>query len=397
MAYNPNKDLRNTPTEVNIEDEIVITETEDEFHLKIPANQRARAKKIERREWKPTLKRWVYPRSMRTYNALVAEFQNDLSSSSSFTSPQLSPNTDTAKIQLEEEIESLKANIKTLGAKVNEKSLENDSLKKQLAHFEAHHEINVTETASLKTETETLKAEASQRQQDNENLNRRYIGLQEENAKHQQEIDSLKTKIELYEADSDAKIREVDALNARISEMETEIQKKDSVIKLIEIAIGEIDKRDGSVKGLNCPNLDALNAALQIYRASMYPFVVRCLKQTPNLAEKDRDRVENEDNMDVKAFANFVRYYWKEAFEQHFDPGWDARSRSQILVEARNRWAHPNRADLEPQYTFARLNDIAEILGKINAPKEKEDVETIRDQLVWRIPSVEEWLGKFSV
>ncbi len=390
MAYNSNKNLRNTPTEVNVEDEIVITETEDEFHLKIPATQRVRAKKIQGREWKPTLKRWVYPRSMRTYNALVEEFQNDLSSSSSFTSPQQSRNTDTAKIQLEEEIESLGADIRTLEAEVNEKNLENDNLKKQLANFEARHEINITETAALRTEIETLKTEATQRQQHDENHHRRHIDLQEENAKHQQEIDSLKSTIEMYETDSEAKIRENGDLNERITKMETEIREKDSVLKLLKTTIGEREQGNMEINERNRPNRDALDDALSIYRDTMRPFVARCLKQAQNLPDKDRVYVEDEDEMDIKEFASLIRNYWYVTFESHLDPDrkgrWDARSRSQILVEARNRCMHPKGVDLEPQYTFARINDIAEMLGKINTPKEKLNVETKCDELIWRIP-----------
>ncbi|MDE0043044.1 MAG: hypothetical protein OXT74_13475, partial [Candidatus Poribacteria bacterium] len=320
MAYNPNKNLQNTLSEVNVEDEIVITETENEFHLKIPANQRTRAKKIEGREWKPTLKRWVYPRSMQTFNALVAEFQSDLSSSSSFTSPELSPNTETAKFRLEKETGSLKAKIKALETEVNEKNLENKGLKKRLAHFEASHEINITETAALKTEIVTLKAVAVQRQQDDENLHRRHIDLQEENAKHQEEIDSLKARIEMYETDSKAKIRENGDLNERIAEMETEIREKDSVLKLLKTIIGEKEQGEMESNGQNRPNRDALDNALSIYRDTMRPFVARCLKQAPNLTDKDRVYVEDEDEMDIKEFASLIRNYWYVTFESHLDP-----------------------------------------------------------------------------
>ena len=69
-------------------DDIVITETENEYLLRIPQEQKERARGIEGRCWKPDRVRWIYPRNMRTYNALVAEFGDDLTSSSTFSPPE---------------------------------------------------------------------------------------------------------------------------------------------------------------------------------------------------------------------------------------------------------------------------------------------------------------------
>ena len=52
-----------------------------------------------------------------------------------------------------------------------------------------------------------------------------------------------------------------------------------------------------------------------------------------------------------------------------------------MIAEARNEAAHPGTADLSWDYTLARLDDIADILGEINAPDEKRQVETIRGKL----------------
>ncbi len=66
---------------------IRLTETNNEYLLAIPAAQRERAKGIQGRRWNPQLRRWVYPRTNRTYDALVAEFGDDLTQESDFTHP----------------------------------------------------------------------------------------------------------------------------------------------------------------------------------------------------------------------------------------------------------------------------------------------------------------------
>ena len=80
------KELENNQTTTNPE-EIVITQTQEEYFLKIPAWQKDRAKGIEGYRWNPERKRWVYPRTRRTYNALVSEFWDDLSPSYNFSRP----------------------------------------------------------------------------------------------------------------------------------------------------------------------------------------------------------------------------------------------------------------------------------------------------------------------
>ena len=127
------------------------------------------------------------------------------------------------------------------------------------------------------------------------------------------------------------------------------------------------------------PNRSALNNAIDIYRDTMRPFIVRCMKRTRGLATEDR--VENEADIDVGDFPHLVRKYWTEGFEQRFDPKRDSRSRIGMIAEARNEAAHPGTTDLPSDYTLARLNDIADILGEINAPEERKKVEAIRDEL----------------
>ena len=66
---------------------IRLTETNNEYLLAIPAVQKERAKGIQGRRWDPQRLRWVYPRTSRTYHALVAEFGDDLTRESVFSHP----------------------------------------------------------------------------------------------------------------------------------------------------------------------------------------------------------------------------------------------------------------------------------------------------------------------
>ena len=85
------------------QNEIRISETETEYLLFIPIYQKERAKGISGRTWDPEQKCWVYPRNIRMYKALIEEFADDLTASSSFTPPQ---SFDERETQKEEEQES---------------------------------------------------------------------------------------------------------------------------------------------------------------------------------------------------------------------------------------------------------------------------------------------------
>ena len=67
---------------------IRIEETKNEYLLFIPSAQKERARGIQGRKWDPQRVCWVYPRNVRMYHALIAEFGDDLTPESSFTTPQ---------------------------------------------------------------------------------------------------------------------------------------------------------------------------------------------------------------------------------------------------------------------------------------------------------------------
>lgn len=57
---------------------IRIEEDDSSLFLFVPYNERERAKKVEGRRWDPERKCWIYPKTARVYDALIAEFGDEL-------------------------------------------------------------------------------------------------------------------------------------------------------------------------------------------------------------------------------------------------------------------------------------------------------------------------------
>ena len=127
-------------------------------------------------------------------------------------------------------------------------------------------------------------------------------------------------------------------------------------------------------------NQDALYQALNIYRDAMRSFILRNLKTVQGLSPEDR--FQNEADIDIGDFPHLFRKYWHNVFERRFDPDRDARSAVGIITEARNQVSHPGTEDIDPSYSLSRLHEIADILGQINAPEQRQEVESIRDKLL---------------
>ena len=128
------------------------------------------------------------------------------------------------------------------------------------------------------------------------------------------------------------------------------------------------------------PNQDALYQALNIYCDAMRPFILRNLKTVQGLSPEDQ--FQNEADIDFGDFPHLFRKYWHDAFKQRFDPDRDVRSAVGIITEARNNTFHTETEDLTSGYALARLHEIADILGQINAPEQKQKVEAIRDKVL---------------
>ncbi len=148
-------------------------------------------------------------------------------------------------------------------------------------------------------------------------------------------------------------------------------------------------------------NQEALNKALNIYRAAMRPFIISCLRRvqgtdvesavTDSLGYRRADEIERllvqkdrsiESAIDINDFPHIVNKNWDSAFDTHLNDDKTFRNQLWLIVECRNaEWAHPPEGDAECERTRAHLFLIVDVLGKINRPDEQSEVEAIRDAL----------------
>ena len=150
------------------------------------------------------------------------------------------------------------------------------------------------------------------------------------------------------------------------------------------------------------PNQEALNKALNIYRAAMRSFIVSRLKQIPrtNLEStvtssfhRSSPRVDEihrilfqtdrniESVIDINDFPHLVNRNWEDAFETRLNDDKIFRNQLWLIVECRNHGAHPGDVDIESEFTRVHLFLIADVLRKINKSDAKCKVEAIRDAL----------------
>ncbi len=148
------------------------------------------------------------------------------------------------------------------------------------------------------------------------------------------------------------------------------------------------------------PNRDALNKALDIYRDAMRPFIIRTLKRVRGQQVEDairrilNDRQAEqfsqnlnknghnaEASIDIGDFPHLINRKWKEVFQQPFRDERGVQSALWLIKEARDKAAHPSPQDIDTEFARTHLFHIADVLGKINAPEQKQAVEAIRDQL----------------
>ena len=149
------------------------------------------------------------------------------------------------------------------------------------------------------------------------------------------------------------------------------------------------------------PNQEALNKALNIYRASMRPFIISRLKQiqgtnvestvTDSLGYKRAGEIHHiltqpnrsiESAIDVNDFPHLVSKNWEDAFEIPLNDDKTFRNQLWLIMECRNAdWAHPPEGDAECESTRVHMFLIAEVLRKINRSDKQREVELIRDEL----------------
>ena len=149
----------------------------------------------------------------------------------------------------------------------------------------------------------------------------------------------------------------------------------------------------------NRPNRDALMRTIDIYRDAMRPFIVRQLRRIQGatveeliergLGDRQADEFyrrldENDDiesAIDLNYFPRVIRDNWRAAFAQQLNDDPSVQNMLWLIKTARDQIAHPGTQDIDAEYTRARLYDITDLLGRINAPDEKQAVEEIRDNL----------------
>ena len=147
------------------------------------------------------------------------------------------------------------------------------------------------------------------------------------------------------------------------------------------------------------PNRDTLQKALDIYRDAMRPFLVRCLRQvrgtnvqaviSRSLGNRRADEFERarrsagnvESAIDINDFPTLVSRNWgRETFETRLNGDKTFQNQLWLIADARNHVAHPGTHDLGDDYTRTHLFLIADVLKKINAHTEEQDVQIIRDK-----------------
>ena len=153
---------------------IRIQETKNQYLLSIPIDQKERARGIQGRVWDPQRRCWIYPRTVRMYNALVAEFGDDLTPESSFTSPEgyspvVSPFLQAKKTE-DQEATELRKNVERIDQSLSE-------LLKFLNTDNKRADILMRQEKDI----QSLRAELEKKDQENTELHRQIEHLETEN------------------------------------------------------------------------------------------------------------------------------------------------------------------------------------------------------------------------
>lgn len=139
-----------------------IRETENEYLLSIPFDQKDRAKSIPSYRWDTDQKCWCYPRTARVYDAIIAEFGDDLVSLEKINRPitrfvkdteeSLRTEIDKLKKELSEKDDLLKILRKEKDVSKASVESENHILKKTLSSYETQLDNLKHENISLKSQ-----------------------------------------------------------------------------------------------------------------------------------------------------------------------------------------------------------------------------------------------------
>ena len=147
------------------------------------------------------------------------------------------------------------------------------------------------------------------------------------------------------------------------------------------------------------PNKNALNGALDIYRDTMRPFIVRCLRQAPggrveetirrSLADRQAEQFQRnlsqsggsaEAAIDISDFPSLVQRNWRDVFSAQIEDN-TVTNRLWLIKAARDQAAHPGVADLRTDDTVNHIYQIRAVLRSINAPEQSASVQDVIDSL----------------
>lgn len=145
----------------------------------------------------------------------------------------------------------------------------------------------------------------------------------------------------------------------------------------------------------NYPNRDALYVSYTIYRDAMRRFIIRCLEKNCdtrpeqlinkalNRSEDNNIEINNAAPIDIGDFPTIIVAYWKNtvSFYEEFDSDSQVRNNIETIKRGRKLWAHPRLGDTDPEETQKLLFLISKVLGEINEPDEKRQVDRLFNQL----------------
>ena len=147
------------------------------------------------------------------------------------------------------------------------------------------------------------------------------------------------------------------------------------------------------------PNREALIRVMDIFRDAMRPFLIHHLRRVPGrrvneaIRQALRDNQVNqfddnlrkgrstEESIDVNDFPELVKVHWRDVFSRIFPGDRVVRNRLYDIKTIRDEVSHPGGSDLDEEKTRVHIYMIADVLGRINRPKERDEVEKIRDNL----------------
>ena len=147
------------------------------------------------------------------------------------------------------------------------------------------------------------------------------------------------------------------------------------------------------------PNQEALNQALNIYRAEMRKYLIRTLRQVPGRRVEELLRSSLNQNrrsefaraieggtdlegaIDIGDFPHIVQRNWDAAFSPEWGYDKSLQSRVFMIRDSRNQDYHPGLEDLDSEDVRSNLTIIAQVLNQINAQDARKNVEAIRGRL----------------